>query len=80
MPDPHRSDITVRVHGSWRECPPLPFYGIRKRCSCGRAFWRESAYEQHWKIENAKLLDTGEDRSGPLPWVDLHPDTSRDLL
>ena len=35
--------------GTWSEAVPLPFYGIRKKCSCGKKFWREENYVRHYK-------------------------------
>ena len=53
----HRSDVQEDAgNGLWVEAIPLPFYGIRKRCECGRKFWRESDYRRHWRYENTMLL------------------------
>lgn len=34
--------------GSWSAAIPLPFYGIKKRCVCGKSFWKESNYRTHY--------------------------------
>lgn len=34
--------------GEWVPSIPLPFYGLRKQCSCGKKFWRESRYYEHY--------------------------------
>lgn len=34
--------------GTWSESVPLPFYGIRKRCQCGKSFWKEENYRKHY--------------------------------
>ena len=34
--------------GSWSTAIPLPLYGLKKRCNCGKSFWRESNYEKHY--------------------------------
>lgn len=38
--------------GTWSEAIPLPFYGLRKHCSCGRKFWREANYYRHYQREH----------------------------
>ena len=34
----------------WLPGIPLPLYGIRKRCGCGRAFWTMSGYRAHYAL------------------------------
>ena len=34
--------------GTWSEAVPLPFYGIKKRCGCGKSFWKEENYQKHY--------------------------------
>lgn len=55
MSAPHRSDVQEQEPcGWWREAAPLPFYlRFRMQCECGRKFWRESDYLDHWHFENA---------------------------
>lgn len=33
---------------SWSQAIPLPFYGIKKRCGCGKSFWKEENYKKHY--------------------------------
>lgn len=35
--------------GTWSEAIPLPFYGLRKGCYCGKKFWKEEKYRQHYR-------------------------------
>ena len=34
--------------GTWSEAIPLPYYGLRKHCSCGKKFWKEESYRKHY--------------------------------
>jgi len=34
--------------GTWSASVPLPFYGIRKSCSCGKKFWKKQNYNRHY--------------------------------
>ena len=34
--------------GTWSEAVPLPFYGLRKQCACGKKFWKEQSYHKHY--------------------------------
>ncbi len=34
--------------GLWTQSIPLPFYGLRKTCSCGKKFWKVSNYRSHY--------------------------------
>lgn len=34
--------------GQWVPAIPLPFYGLKKRCTCGRSFWTEEGYRGHY--------------------------------
>lgn len=34
--------------GTWSEAVPLPFYSIKKQCSCGKSFWKIKNYEKHY--------------------------------
>lgn len=36
--------------GLWVPSIPLPLYGLRKRCSCGRKFWTITGYEGHYAL------------------------------
>ena len=37
-------------HGQWVPAIPLPFYGLRKRCDCGRKFWTTDGYQGHYAL------------------------------
>jgi len=39
----------------WVISIPLPFYGLKKRCSCGATFWRESNYNAHYALRHIVL-------------------------
>lgn len=34
--------------GLWRAAVPLPFYGFKKKCQCGKSFWKSRNYESHY--------------------------------
>lgn len=34
---------------TWSEAVPLPYYGIKKKCSCGKSFWKEENYRTHYR-------------------------------
>lgn len=38
------------ARGQWVPSIPLPFYGLRKRCECGRKFWTEDGYRGHYAL------------------------------
>lgn len=31
---------------------PIPFYGLKKMCCCGKKFWKEKNYEAHYSLEH----------------------------
>jgi len=35
--------------GTWSEAVPLPLYGLKKRCDCGKSFWKEKNYYRHYQ-------------------------------
>lgn len=37
---------------TWSQAVPLPFYGLRKGCMCGRKFFKESSYRKHYKSQH----------------------------
>jgi hypothetical protein len=47
-------DVTVEQvqneRGQWVPAVPLPFFGLRKRCSCGRKFWTMDGYRGHYAL------------------------------
>jgi hypothetical protein len=45
--------------GAWVPSIPLPLYGLRKHCGCGRKFWTADAYRGHYALCHVlKLGDT----------------------
>ena len=34
--------------GTWQQAIPLPFYGLRNKCECGKKFWKEENYRSHY--------------------------------
>jgi hypothetical protein len=49
------STRTQNKRGEWWPSIPLPFYGLRKRCYCGRKFWTMEGYRGHYAV--AHILD-----------------------
>ena len=43
------------ARGEWVPDIPLPFFGLRKRCSCGRRFWTMGGYRGHYAVHH--ILD-----------------------
>jgi hypothetical protein len=37
---------------TWSQAIPLPFYGIKKQCQCGKSFWKEDNYRKHYRAEH----------------------------
>lgn len=50
--------------GLWRQSVPLPFYGVRKGCHCGKKFWKESNYESHYINAHTDGLRYKRDKTG----------------
>lgn len=36
--------------GEWVPDIPVPLYGLRKRCTCGRKFWTAAGYQGHYAL------------------------------
>jgi len=47
---PPTAAMTQNISGGWVPSVPLPFYGLRKRCECGRRFWTTAAYRGHYAL------------------------------
>jgi hypothetical protein len=41
----------------WVPAIPLPFYGLKKRCSCGKSFWKYDNYLAHYALHHIVLGD-----------------------
>jgi hypothetical protein len=39
---------TQNKKGQWVPAIPLPFYGLKKRCSCGKSYWTIDGYRGHF--------------------------------
>jgi len=48
---------TKNKNGHWVPSIPLPYYGLRKGCICGKKFWTEKGYERHYALEHIVGLD-----------------------
>lgn len=46
---------TQNSRGEWVPAIPLPVYGLRKQCSCGRKFWTADGYRGHYALRH--ILD-----------------------
>ena len=49
---------TQNKAGEWVPSIPLPFYGLRKRCKCGRKFWTTQGYRGHFALWHILNLET----------------------
>jgi hypothetical protein len=46
-----KASVTTRnERGEWVPSVPLPLYGLRKRCECGRRFWTAGGYRGHYAL------------------------------
>jgi hypothetical protein len=34
--------------GTWSQGVPLPFYVLKRKCTCGKSFWKEANYRKHY--------------------------------
>ncbi len=51
------SGVTTRDdRDEWVPAIPLPFYGLRKGCSCGRKFWTSAGYRGHYALTHVLAL------------------------
>ena len=47
---------TQNKRGEWVPAIPLPYYGLRKHCTCGRRFWTEQGYRGHYALAHILAL------------------------
>lgn len=43
---------TKNKYGRWVPAICEPFFGLRKQCSCGRAFWTYEGYRGHYALKH----------------------------
>lgn len=56
-------NYTQNDAGEWVPAIPLPMFGLRKLCPCGRRFWTLCGYRGHYALAHVlKLDDTGKRR------------------
>ena len=55
--------MTQNDEGQWVPSIPVPFYGLRKRCECGRKFWTEEGYRGHYALAHILRLASGKERA-----------------
>ena len=48
---------TKNKKGQWVPAIPLPYYGHRKMCMCGRKFWFMENYEAHYALKHILFPD-----------------------
>ena len=48
----HAASTAQNARGEWVPSIPLPMYGIRKRCECGRKFWTAAGYRGHYALDH----------------------------
>lgn len=46
------SDSQQMPDGRWVPSIPLPLFGLRKRCQCGRPFWTMDGYRGHYVLRH----------------------------
>jgi hypothetical protein len=46
----------VNDRGEWVPAIPLPLYGLRKQCHCGRKFWTLAGYRGHYVLAHVLHL------------------------
>lgn len=42
----------LNERGEWVPAIPLPHFGMRKACDCGRRFWTLNGYRGHYALEH----------------------------
>jgi len=49
----HQESVrTQNKYGEFVPAIPLPYYGFKKQCSCGKSFWTEKHYREHFALEH----------------------------
>jgi hypothetical protein len=52
MPDDLWETTAQNARGEWVPSIPLPLFGLRKHCSCGRKFWTLDGYRGHFALDH----------------------------
>jgi hypothetical protein len=52
MTEPETRTMTENRRGEWVPAIPLPFIGLRKKCSCGKKFWTTEGYRAHYALRH----------------------------
>ena len=47
---------TKNNRGEWVAAIPLPIYGLRKKCDCGKRFWTHAGYSGHYALVHILAL------------------------
>lgn len=66
------AEQTQNDRGEWVPAIPLPLYGVRKECTCGRKFWTMGGYRGHYALVHILHL-SGPDRVLKAPMYDEPP-------
>ena len=61
---PAPENMQQNEDGSWSQSIPLPFYGIKKKCDCGKSFWKESNFRKHFIEKHTDGLKYMRDKTG----------------
>ena len=48
---------TTNKDGEYVPSIPLPYFGRRKKCQCGKKFWTEEGYEGHYALRHILKMD-----------------------
>lgn len=62
----------LNQRGEWVPAIPLPYYGLRKHCSCGRKFWTAAGYQGHYALAHVLALVKVTRDEPPAPFLDEH--------
>lgn len=62
----HSAEVSAQNRrGEWVPAIPLPFYGFRKKCSCGAKFWTMDGYRGHYAFVHILALDDATEPHNP---------------
>lgn len=49
---PRVTNFAQNGEGDWVPAIPLPFIGLRKKCTCGAKFWTTEGYRAHYALRH----------------------------